>query len=389
MRSAASHAVCPPTAAQRGGVLILMILSVLVLGAATLVLQAAQQTRRPLAEQRTTEQRMQRIEQAIYAHWLKNQCNQLPPSPSGPAPEVPWVALGLQADDRLDAWGRLITYRQAATGLTVSGVAARWALVSHGPSGLGAWLPSGVQKLPLPVATNVDERANTNATAPFALVNKPANAPDGVDPATDPAHFDDVVLSGVLPTCIPQEETPGNVVGDVLGLPIAESIKVNGRADNQNITYDGGISLGTIQITSTGGGGIITDASANARAIGVCRTGCGSGLQQAAERALGGMESLTFKLTDADKTAQSFAMGLLWVNPDTVTVSIEFKHDGLNVSYVTQLVNVDNVVPPSPQLTSQHPSPPVVFDEVIIRPFGTSLFFISSFRFCASTTTCN
>lgn len=364
-----------------------MILSVLVLGAATLVLQAAQQTRRPLAEQRTTEQRMQRIEQAIYAHWLKNQCNQLPPSPAGPAPEVPWVALGLQADDRLDAWGRLITYRQAATGLTVSGVAARWALVSHGPSGLGAWLPSGVQKLPLPLATNVDERANTNATAPFALVNKPANAPDGVDPATNPTHFDDVVLSGVLPTCTPND-APEDIVDDVLVLDLSPTIRVTGRATRTVINYDGGTTLGMIEIRS-GGGGIVTDDKDVAQALGVCDTGCGSGLGQAATRALDSTESLTFKLTDTGKTAQSFAMGLVGVNPATVTVSIEFKHDGLNVSYVTQFVNVDNVVPPSPQLTSQHPSPPVVFDEVIIRPFGTSLFFISSFRFCASTTTCN
>jgi len=387
MRRAASHAACPPTAAQRGGVLILMVLSVLVLGVATLVLQAAQQTRRPLAEQRTTEQRMKRIEQAIYAHWLKNQCNQLPPSPAGPAPEVPTVALGLQAEDRLDAWGRLITYRQAASGLQVSGENARWALVSHGPSGLGAWLPSGVQKLPLPVVTNVDERANTNATAPFALVSKPANTPDGVDPVTNPAHFDDVVLWGVLPTCTPNEATPVNVVDDVLGLSLSPSIYATGGGSGRtDISYDGGPTLGTIQISSNGSG-IITNSNDTAQALGICGSGCGTGNLSA--RALDSTESLTFKLIDAGKTAQSFSLGLLGVNTSTVAVSIIFKHEGVTVTSVIRSANVTTDLPPSPQLTSQHPSPPVVFDEVVIQPSGTSLFFISSFRFCASSTTCN
>ena len=90
-----------------------MMVSVLVLGASMLALQAAKQTRRPLAEQRTTEQRLDRIEKALKAYWVTHSCNELP-SPATVAlgsTVVPLRELGLQSDDALDAWGRLITYR--------------------------------------------------------------------------------------------------------------------------------------------------------------------------------------------------------------------------------------------------------------------------------------
>ncbi len=149
---------------QHGGIAMPMMVSVLVLGASMLALQAAKQTRRPLAEQRTTEHRLDRIEKALKAYWITHQCKDLPPSPAG---VVPWVELGLQADDRLDAWGRLITYYQAdpvrvdTNGDHTSDVNARWVLVSHGPSGLGAWLPpNGVQRLPFPPVGNKPEFTN-------------------------------------------------------------------------------------------------------------------------------------------------------------------------------------------------------------------------------------
>lgn len=385
MRSAASHAVCPPTAAQRGGVLILMILSVLVLGAATLVLQAAQQTRRPLAEQRTTEQRMQRIEQAIYAHWLKNQCNQLPPSPAGPAPEVPWVALGLQADDRLDAWGRLITYRQAATGLTVSGVAARWALVSHGPSGLGAWLPSGVQKLPLPVATNVDERANTNATAPFALVNKPANAPDGVDPATNPAHFDDTVRLGLKTDWDAMCTGSGPPTVDPGTEPITLSLVTlqnsgvtfqGFQSNQQTLTIPANGTVPGLILSAQDGKQIASDNTGSPKTgVGVCN------ISGSCDAELSGTETLTLKLVNA----KAYKLGVLFDNftlSESARITFKFNNVQVGAEVIhsgASGANASNLLPTVPS---------AAFDEVVISAGAASSFFIDAVRFCDASTSC-
>ena len=96
---------------QHGGIAMPMMVSVLVLGASMLALQAAKQTRRPLEVRRTTEQRMDRIEQALRAYVVLHQ--QLPCPADGtvdtgqaslspcviPADgTVPWATLGLQTD---------------------------------------------------------------------------------------------------------------------------------------------------------------------------------------------------------------------------------------------------------------------------------------------------
>jgi hypothetical protein len=364
-------------------VLILMIVSVLVLGAATLVLQAAQQTRRPLEEQRTTEQRMKRIEQAITAYWFTNGCVTLPSTPAGlpsdPAPEVPWVALGLQADDRLDAWGRLITYRQGASELTVSGTAARWALVSHGPSGLGAWLPSGVQKLPLPVVTNTDETANLKATTPFELIQKPAFAPSHTDPATATDHFDDVVFSGVLPACGGTTVPPGtpSVIfnADALG---TSGVTFNGFAS--------GTTTLTIPSTSTTPGLTLTVGQAGHEisfdntqgtksGVGVCSTNNGN----ANSSELGGTETLSFKLLNAT----ALRIGLLFENFSLVeSAQITFKLNGVQVGAVlaySGASNASNLAPANPL---------VAFDEVVVGAGASSSFFIEALRFCDANTSC-
>ncbi|MDO9480858.1 MAG: hypothetical protein Q7J66_09675, partial [Hydrogenophaga sp.] len=179
-----------------------MIVTVLVLGASTLALQAAKQTKRPLAELRTTEQRMKRIEQALKAYWITHSCNSLP-DPDTVAPGsavVPLRELGLQSEDALDAWGRLITFRYdpppGGLSVNVSGTPTpvRWVLISHGPSGLGAWLPGGIQRLPLPAVGN-PERDNTQIMT-VEFYQLPTSAPTDSDPATSTTHFDDIVRFG-------------------------------------------------------------------------------------------------------------------------------------------------------------------------------------------------
>lgn len=375
-----------------------MMLSVLVLGASTLALQAARQTRQPLADQRTTEQRMDRIEKALKAYWLMHQCNQLPATaaglPSAPAPEVPWRELGLQADDRLDAWGRLITYRQAAAGLTVSGTAARWALVSHGPSGLGGWLPSGSQKLPLPAAGNVQETANVqSATTLFQL---PGFAPADIDPASATNHFDDMVRFGdddewadMCPSPPPPPAPPPsplagtiNLDASVLKPPLISFVR---RGSGKNSVAIAAGAVGNLTVSSSGG-----DISANslsaATAIGVCSSRC-AGRRRAA---LSGSESLSFKL-DPGQTAGKVAIGLLGTTRrvTSVGVTLEFKRLGVTVAGPTVLsASTSRTLPTSPQLSDVLPSPSLPFDEVVIQPVGSALLFVSSIRFCASSVTC-
>ncbi|MDP2416617.1 hypothetical protein [Hydrogenophaga sp.] len=159
--------------------------------------------------------------------------------------------------------------------------------------------------------------------------------------------------------------------------------KGNG-SDVSTINIDGGAVLGNVRIASTGGD-ISTDGAY--QALGVCSTGCGAG--NASARAMDSSESISFRLTDAGKTAQSFALGLLGINTSTVAVSITYRLNGVFVSSEIRSANVSTALPSSPQLPSLAPSPLQAFDEVVFQPSGTSRFFLSSFRFCASTTTCN
>lgn len=158
---------------------------------------------------------------------------------------LPWKTIGMKRDDSFDAWGRKISYRvytgdgsgngsmtrdQGASmvacdtvelmpaipatrlcdanadlylrnttpalflankGLSVNDFGAArndvaYALISHGPSGLGGFSVSGVRR-ELPQG---DERSNTQAAATF--VAKAASNPDTL--ATSNQHFDDAVL---------------------------------------------------------------------------------------------------------------------------------------------------------------------------------------------------
>jgi hypothetical protein len=159
-----------------------------------------------------------------------------------PAGTLPWKTIGMRRDDAYDPWGSKISYRVftgatgltqdngasmvqcdsnvpagspgpsttpaglcraalnrhtsstdflAGKGLTVSDFGTNvtdvaYVLVSHGPSGLGAW-PSGSTQRALPV--DVAELANTTATGPF--IAQAATAPSA-DPMGAP-HFDDVL----------------------------------------------------------------------------------------------------------------------------------------------------------------------------------------------------
>lgn len=205
---------------QQGGILLIMVLAFFIMAASNLALKMATQTTSHLTEYKLTEHRMKRAAQALYAYWLTHACPTLPNAlpfhangalndsdtnagrgVGGPATNatLPWRDLGLAEQDALDAWGRRLTYVRQPASLTDNGTSQTviWVLVSHGPSGLGGWLPTG-QRMPLPPIGNTSERSNTGGIDFFKA---PTNAPSGINPSTDLNHFDDIVVYGKAIVC--------------------------------------------------------------------------------------------------------------------------------------------------------------------------------------------
>jgi hypothetical protein len=364
-------------------------LTILIMGSSSLLLQALTQTSEPLAQQRLTEKRMARIENALKAYWLSHQCGSLPSTPSGlpsaPAPEVPWRALGLQEDDKFDAWGRLFTFRQTPGGLTVSGSAVRWALVSHGPSGLGGWLPSGIQKMPLPAPTNIEETAN--AQSAVALFGLPAFAPTDTDPAVAANHFDDLVRSGAtgiwsamcVGSAIPPVVAAGipSVTLDSATLAASGVVLTGFSSGQQSVVIPGAGGVPALTLSSQAGQQIAFDNTGNPKAgLGVCGS---LGPCNATNAELSGAETLSFKLVGAS----AFKLGLLIENFSLVeSVQITFKLNGVQVGAPinhTGASNASNLVPTLPS---------AAFDEVVIGAGAASSFFVDAVRFCDASTAC-
>ena len=116
----------------------------------------------------------------------------------------------------------------------------------------------------------------------------------------------------------------------------------------------------------------------------MCSAGCGAA--NSSNRALDSSESLGFRL-GTNKTAKSFALGLLGISNTTVAVSITFKKNGVTLANLIQSVAVTTAMPLSPQLTNLALTPPgTEFDEVVVQPVGTSRFFVANVFFCQAAT---
>lgn len=365
----------------------------LVVAASALAIRMARQVEDRTAQQQLTQQRMARIGQALQAYWLVHGCT-LPSGAvganstgdaAGGGTTVPWRTLGIASQDALDAWGRKISYRSSPVSVTRFGVpvlpAPTWGLVSHGPTGLGAWFPvqGGGQQMPLPL--NVDELANASGGV---LQLKPESAGTDVLPAS---LFDDSLLWGTLDAtdCV---STPPPVVGGPTALNLTTAllnsiapVSYSGRDSNTtSITIDGGAALGNITITSSGGN-ISRNSVPSGTAIGVCTTGCGNNNNSS----LSFPETLSFKLDD--KTADKFALSVLSLDP-TVQVSVKFRRNGSDLStFFSPVLPAAGGVPTV--FADLMPSPAMPFDEVVVQPQGSSRFFVASIRFCAAGVTCN
>lgn len=130
---------------------------------------------------------------------------------------VPWVTLGT---NETDAWGRRFTYSIASgasgsfgisftlssTGninvTTASGGTSYVAqntpaiVISHGPNGSGAYLPTGTQ---LTVSTDADEIDNSNGGAAFVSHDNTSTFDDMVQWLSPNTLFNRMVAAGKLP----------------------------------------------------------------------------------------------------------------------------------------------------------------------------------------------
>ena len=422
-------------ARQKGGAVLAVIAGLVVVAASTLAIRMARQVEARTELQQLTQARMERIRAALHAHAASQ--GRLPCPANGaqdtglavPAAAVlscppvssngavPWVTLGLQADDALDGWGRKISYRVPDSLVQVDAVKSSnsstaglkvkdylvdryklaWVLISHGASGLGAWrvfLP----QMALPGAGG-NEWDNTQA-APVEFFRRGEAL---VDPATgveyalnNAAHFDDVLLYESIEDLKNRSGFDLNTRMTTRRLDSGPGGKVTYTGRNANtasITFDSATEWGDITVSSPGGN---ISRNAYGTGIGVCSGACNDD----ATAALDASKKLAFKL-DVGKTAQKFSIGILSIEP-TVEFLLTFKNGGIPVGSSVRVP----LPPPPPALPDPpppkpvelgklvkfdylQPNPPGSFNEVEIQPLGTSRFFIASIRFCTAVENCN
>ena len=413
-----------------GGAALAMIATLLVVAATTLAIRMTRQVEDRTERVSKTQARMERIRAALHAYAVTQ--GRLPCPVAGATPDnsptgaglaappgpsvttcaardgtVPWVSLGLRSEEAQDAWGRKISYRvfddlvrddgvkntASTNGLSVKDEAPNrfaWVLISHGVSGLGAWLPNGQPILPTPAS---QELANTQPTGPF--VRREESVVD-LDPATSPNHFDDVLMYESIEDLKNHSSFDLNTKMTTSRLDFGPGGKITYTDRNSNtasITFDSATSWGVMNVASTGGN---ISRNAYGTGIGVCSGACNDD----ATAALDASKKLAFKL-DVGKTAQKFSIGILSIEP-TVEFLLTFKNGGIPVGSSVRVP----LPPPPPALPDPpppkpvelgklvkfdylQPNPPGSFNEVEIQPLGTSRFFIASIRFCTAAENCN
>jgi type II secretory pathway pseudopilin PulG len=416
-----------------GGIALAMIATLLVVAATTLAIRMTRQVEDRTERVSKTQARMERIRAALHAHAASQ--GRLPCPANGAQDTglavpvaaavmcthrdgtVPWVSLGLQAEDALDGWGHKISYRVPDSFVQVDSVKSSnsstaglkvkdylvdryklaWVLISHGASGLGAWrvfLP----QMALPGAGG-NEWDNTQA-APVEFFRRGEAL---VDPATgveyalnNAAHFDDVLLYESIEDLKNRSGFDLNTRMTTRRLDSGPGGKVTYTGRNANtasITFDSSTEWGDITVSSPGGN---ISRNAYGTGIGVCSGACNDD----ATAALDASKKLAFKL-DVGKTAQKFSIGILSIEP-TVEFLLTFKNGGIPVGSSVRVP----LPPPPPALPDPpppkpvelgklvkfdylQPNPPGSFNEVEIQPLGTSRFFIASIRFCTAAENCN
>lgn len=375
---------------QTGGAVLAVIAGLLVVAASTLAIRMARQVEAKTQLQQLTQQRMERVAKSLEAYWVMHGCT-LPNGAPGASKTgdgtggttVPWLTLGIPQADALDAWGRKLSYKKTGTVEVFGGTPEtfHWALISHGATGFGAWLVSEPTDQQLQAPVNLDEIANANLNTPLKVRQERTGG--DVLPVD---LFDDYLFWGSLDKnlCIIVKLNSSR-------LDSITQVAYTGRnANTASITFDSATAWGNMTVASTGGN---ISRNADGTGIGVCSGACDTD----ANSALDSSKTLGFKLSGG-KTADKFALGVLSLDP-TVEVSITYIKNNVPPTPPTNLGTVDFPIPPALPLSATpgviavfentQPNPPAAFDEVIIRPKGTSRFFIASIRFCTAAENCS
>lgn len=369
---------------------------------------------------------------------------------TNPNGTVPWATLGLKKEASFDGWSRKISYRVYAgnsgmtmnnganftdcdwvpiapvtptapnfqcnaahtisgnpaspqsvlsvtrrPGLTVNDAAlaapvtqVAFVLISHGESGNGAWMEGGGIYQPAPI--NIGEITNTQGGAIYSK-----NLP--TDKSVSPVaanHFDDqldFMTIADLVTAAKRHARRWAAQTPVAGAPTAISFTRNPvLTSDANVSFPGGgnnssgVALITLPaptpsvpfplVISTAPGDLIASNSAGT-GIGVCQAPpatCNN-----ANAFLQVPEFLSFLLPI--NTAQKFSMTALNLGPGE-QFTVEFFMRGVPLGAP--------IIRNSTSMSDLQPTPPVAFDEVVIRPIGTATFFIQGVRFCDAGSPC-
>ena len=372
---------------QRGGAVLAVMAGLLVVAASTLAIRIARQVQDKTGQQQLTQQRMERVAKSLEAYWVMHGCT-LPNGAPGASKTgdgtggttVPWRTLGIPQADALDAWGRKFSYKKSGTVDVFGGTPEPfdWALISHGATGFGAWPELSDEQLQAP--SNLDEIANANLNTPLKVRQERTGG--DVLPVN---LFDDYLFWGSLEKnlCITVKLNSARLDS------ITQVAYTDRNSNTASITFDSATSWGVMNVASTGGN---ISRNADGTGIGVCSGLCDTD----ANSALDNSKAVSFKLSGG-KTADKFALGVLSLDP-TVEVSITYIKNSPPMP-PTNLGTVDFPIPPASPLgappgviavfENTQPNPPAAFDEVVIRPKGTSRFFIASIRFCTAAENCN
>ncbi len=368
-----------------------------------------------------------------------------PTTPTGncdfPQGTLPWQTIGMRRDDSFDAWGWRISYRvysNVVGSLTQSGGAsmvnctsgapslpttvdanglcqathdtptaaftsgkglsvtdfgiqysgplstgAAYVLISHGPTGLGAYTASGAQQ---PMPASADELSNTTATGPF--VAKAASNPDVS--ASDPTHFDDVLLYRTVTDLAQRANLAARLWPDTSG-PLA-NVKFDSATLTAALGHAPGTNTGQTSIAFAGAT-VSAFNSGAARDISFSTAGGNSGIGEVGggSNALTGSagEGVRFALSQSARqfalTLNRFGTGSYFGNPYAEQVQVSFLMGGVTVDSVTkQACNAGS------PLASYAITASADFDTVQVTALHSTIsvvdssFTISEFASCAA-----
>ena len=259
---------------------------------------------------------------------------------------------------------------------------AAYVLISHGPTGLGAYTASGAQQ---PLPTSADELSNTAATGPF--VAKAASSTDVS--AGDATHFDDLLLYRTVTDLAKRANLAARDWYD----DVLEGVKFDTQTLANALGSAPGSDTGHTSITFAG---VTVTAfnSGTAGDISFSTSGGNEGIGEAGggSNSLGGLagEGIRIALTQTARkfavTLKSFRKSSYFGTPYAEQVQLNFLKGGVTVDGVTkQACSSVNAV------ASYSVTAAADFDTVEIKALPATLafldsrFYVSEFASCAAT----